>query len=201
MSRSTNEGMRDARGDNDLRHAPWLTAGPATLALAALSGICFGFLLQKGGVARFDILIGALLLEDFVVAKIILSAITVGMLVFHFLERSGLVEAKIQATSLASNVLGGLLFGVGFALLAYCPGTDAAAIGQGNYDAIVGVGGMMLGSYAFAVLSRRIHESVGSHGNLGKLTLPSWLGVRRGTFIAVAAPVLVLVLLGLEQLD
>ena len=37
------------------------------LALGLLFGLAFGFLLQKGGVAKYHILIGVLLLEDFTV--------------------------------------------------------------------------------------------------------------------------------------
>src|SRR5688572_24884229 len=39
---------------------------------AAIFGLAFGFLLQKGGVAKYHVLIGALLLEDWTVAKVIL---------------------------------------------------------------------------------------------------------------------------------
>ncbi|MGD8466186.1 MAG: YeeE/YedE family protein, partial [Anaerolineae bacterium] len=37
-------------------------------------GIVFGFLLQKGGVTKYDVILGQLLLEDFTVIKIMLSA-------------------------------------------------------------------------------------------------------------------------------
>ncbi len=47
--------------------------------LGLLFGIAFGFLLQKGGVGQYEVLMGALLLRDITVFKIILSAILVGM--------------------------------------------------------------------------------------------------------------------------
>ena len=40
------------------------------LLLGAFFGVIFGFLLQKGGVAKYHILLGALLLEDFTVPKL-----------------------------------------------------------------------------------------------------------------------------------
>jgi len=43
-------------------------------------GILFGFLLQKGGVTKYDVIIGQLLLTDFTVVKIMLSAVITGML-------------------------------------------------------------------------------------------------------------------------
>ena len=123
------------------------------LALGLLFGVAFGFLLQKGGVAKYNVLIGVLLLEDFTVIKVMLTAIVVGMVGHLRPNALGLVKLHIKPTRYAANILGGLLFGVGFALLAYCPGTGAAALGQGNYDAIAGVLGLMAGSYLFAEAS------------------------------------------------
>ena len=135
------------------------------LASRAVLWHVFGFLLQKGGVAKFDILIGVLLLENFVVVQVMLSAIIVGMVGVYLLQRLGLVELQIKPTVLGANLVGGLIFGVGFALIAYCPGTNAAAVGQGNLDAIVGVLGMVFGSYLFALASKFTSGPVAPGGN------------------------------------
>lgn len=179
---------------DDAQRWPWVEGGARTLVLGAGAGCVFGFLLQKGGAANFDILQGVLLLESFVVVKIMLTAITVGMVAFQLLARRGLVEPKVQETAYVSNVVGGLVFGAGFALLAYCPGTDVAAVGQGNLDALVGIAGLVLGSYLFALTSRR--RDLSSLGKRGKLTMPEVLHVSRGSFVAVA----VLLLLGMLAL-
>lgn len=102
------------------------------LLLGVLFGVIFGFLLQKGGVAKYHVLLGALLLEDFTVMKVMLTAIIVGSVGIFSLHAFGLVKLDIKPTRYAANIIGGLLFGVGFGLLAYCPGTGAAALGQGN---------------------------------------------------------------------
>jgi uncharacterized protein len=188
-------GEPQTRSD-DVRRWPWVEGGARTLFLGTLAGCVFGFLLQKGGAASFDILQGVLLLENFVVVKIILTAITVGMVVFHLLARRGLVEPKIQDAAYVSNVVGGLVFGAGFALLAYCPGTDVAAVGQGNLDALVGIAGLVLGSYLFALTSRR--RNLSALGKRGKLTIPDVLHISRGTFIAIATPLFLGVLALLE---
>jgi hypothetical protein len=65
----------------------------------------------------------------------------------------GLVKLHVKPTRYAANILGGLVFGVGFGLLGYCPGTGAAALGQGNWDALAGIVGLMTGSYLFAEAS------------------------------------------------
>ena len=50
------------------------------LVLGLLFGVVFGFLLQKGGVGKYEVLIGMLLLRDFTVMKVMLSAVAVGMI-------------------------------------------------------------------------------------------------------------------------
>ena len=158
------------------------------LALGLLFGIAFGFLLQKGGVAKYHVLIGVLLLEDFTVVKVMLSAIVVGMVGIFALHAFGLVKLHVKPTRYAANILGGLLFGVGFALLGYCPGTGAAALGQGNFDAIAGVLGLMVGSYLFAEASGLLGRTVLKWGDRGKLMLPELVRVSRTTFIARLRP-------------
>jgi uncharacterized protein len=171
----------------------------AQLALGLVFGLVFGFLLQKGGVAKYHILIGVLLLEDFTVIKVMLSAIIVGMVGIFTMHRLRLVELHLKPTRYAANILGGLLFGVGFALIGYCPGTGAAALGQGNYDAIGGVLGLMAGSYIYAETSAALSRSVEKWGDRGKLTLPEMVGTSTTAFVIVFAPLLALALVAIEQ--
>ena len=169
------------------------------LALGLLFGLVFGFLLQKGGVAKYHVLIGVLLLEDFTVIKVMLSAIVVGMIGVFGLYALGLVKLHIKPTRYAANILGGLLFGVGFALLSYCPGTGAAALGQGNLDALAGVLGLMAGSYLYAESSGLLGRTVMKWGDRGKLMLPELLRVSLATFVIVFASILVVALVVLER--
>jgi uncharacterized membrane protein YedE/YeeE len=172
----------------------------AQLALGLLFGVAFGFLLQKGGVAKYDILLGALLLEDFTVVKVMLSAIIVGMVGVLTMHHFGLVELHLKPTRYAANVIGGLIFGVGFALMGYCPGTGAAALGQGNYDAISGVFGLLAGSYLYAEASESLSKSVERWGDRGELTLPKVVGLSTRSFVLAFAPLLALALLAVEWL-
>jgi uncharacterized membrane protein YedE/YeeE len=164
-------------------------------------GVIFGFLLQKGGVAKYHILIGVLLLEDFTVIKVMLSAIIVGMVGIFAMHRRGLVELHLKPTRYAANVFGGLLFGVGFALIGYCPGTGAAALGQGNYDALGGVLGLMAGSYLYAEASGALARSVEKWGDRGKLILPELVGAPVATFVMVFVPLLALALVAIEKMS
>lgn len=125
----------------------------AQVLLGLLTGILFGFLLQKGGVTDYAVIEGQLLLTDFTVLRLMLSAVIVGMPLFHFLKRAGYANLHAWQGSVGSNVVGGLVFGAGFALLGYCPGTVAGAVGTGALDALFGgMVGMVLGAGFFASL-------------------------------------------------
>ena len=160
-------------------------------------GIVFGFLLQKGGVAKYEILMGQFLLTDFTVMKIMLSAITVGMVGIFVMRSMGLVKLHVKPTRYASNIAGGLLFGVGLGLLGYCPGTGAAALGQGNFDAIAGIVGLLAGSYVYAETSDYLSRTIDKIGNRGVIMLPDPIGMPVTVFLIVFVPLLILSLLGL----
>ena len=170
------------------------------LALGLLFGVVFGFLLQKGGVARYEVLMGQFLLTDFTVIKVMLTAIIVGMLGVFSLRALGLVELHVKPTRYAANIAGGLLFGVGLGLLGYCPGTGIAALGQGNYDATAGVLGLMAGSYFYAETSGYVGSTIHRIGYRGRIMLPDLVGMRLAVFLAVFVPLLVLGLFAMAQL-
>ena len=166
----------------------------AQLVAGAVFGLVFGFLLQKGGAGKYPVLVGQLLLQDWTVAKIMLSAIVVGMAGIFTLHRFAKVNLHIKPTRIGANIIGGLVFGAGFALAGYCPGTAAAALGQGNWDALFGIAGLIAGSWLFAELSGWTKRTVETWGVLGKVQLPDLLHMRRGVFVAGFAVALAIVL-------
>ncbi len=168
------------------------------LWLGLLAGVAFGFLLQKGGATRYDVIIGQLLLEDYTVVRIILSAVVVGSIGVYALKALGLAKLHPKPGSFGTSVLGGLIFGVGFAVLGYCPGTAAGAAGQGSMDALFGgVLGLVLGAGVFAAAYPRLSRGVMSVGDFGDVTLPRLL---KANDWAVVLPVSFLIVLALWAL-
>ena len=141
--------------------------------------------MQKGGVGKFHILVGQLLLEDWTVVKVMLSAIIVGMIGIFVLNHFAKVNLHIKPTKIGSNILGGLVFGAGFAFLGYCPGTAAAALGQGSFDAIFGMFGLVAGSYLYAESSGFLKSTVGTWGDLGKIQLFELTSISKPVFIVL----------------
>lgn len=166
---------------------------------AIVFGLAFGFLLQKGGVAKYNVLIGQLLLQDFTVVKIMVSAIIVGMVGIFTLNHFAKVNLHLKPTRIGAQMIGGLLFGAGFALLAYCPGTGAAALGQGSWDFLFGMAGLMAGSYLFAEMSGLLKKTVETWGEKGKITLPDVLNLPRLPFAYLMAILLTVGLFFLQR--
>lgn len=90
------------------------------------------------------------------------------------------------------------MFDAGFALLGYCPGTGAAALGQGNFDAWVGIVGMLGGSHLFAELSHPLAR-VSTWGNRGGVMINDVVGVPLRIYLPIFVPLLVAALCLLEQ--
>jgi hypothetical protein len=153
------------------------------LIYGLLTGIAFGFLLQKGRVLRYDKQLGALRLRDMTIIKFMLSSILVGMVGVYLLVDLEMAKLSIKTTILGGNIIGGLIFGLGWGLLGYCPGTSAGALGEGRWDAIWGILGMLCGAALFAESYPLMKKTVLTWGNLGKLTLPQVLGMNHWPII------------------
>ena len=164
------------------------------------TGIIFGFLLHRGGVTDYNVLVGQLLLEDFTVAKIILTAVVVGMVGVHFLSDRDIVKLKPKSGSLRRTIPGGLIFGVGFALLGYCPGTIAGAIGRGSIDALIpGLLGIFTGSFFFAAFYEKFSNLIDK--NKFKVnTLAEFFKVNHWKLIIPLSAVIILFLVWLESM-
>ena len=146
------------------------------LLFGLLMGIVFGFLLQKGGATQYDVIIGQLLLTDFTVVKIMLSAVVVGKIGVHLFRGLGMAKLHPKPGSVGSTVIGGLIFGVGFGILGYCPGTMVGAVGQGSLDALFGgIVGMLIGAGIFSEMYPKLERSILNKGYFGDLTWPQLL--------------------------
>jgi len=173
----------------------------AQIVLGLLFGIVFGFFLQKGGVTDYNVITGQLLLTDFTVVKLMLSAVIVGMIGFHLLKNFGYVKSHAAEGSVGSNVIGGLIFGVGFALLGYCPGTVAGAVGTGALDALAGgMVGLVIGAGFFAELFPVLRTRVLAWGQFPAVTVPDFLNLNLWIVISLMEASMIGVLVVLEYL-
>lgn len=176
------------------------TNKPIQLFLGLITGIIFGFFLHKGGVTNYDVIINQLLLKDFTVVKIMLSAVITGMLGVHLLRSLKLAQLHPKPGSVGASIIGGLIFGVGFAVLGYCPGTIAGAVGRGSLDALIGgVLGITLGAGIFASIYPKAQKVILNKGDFGELTLPQLLKVNAWVIVIPLVILLTALLFWIEK--
>jgi uncharacterized protein len=161
------------------------------LVLGLVTGFLFGVLLQQGRVLRFEKQVGAMLLQDMTILKFMLSAIIVGMVGIHLLVHLEMITLSVKATTIGSNLIGGLLFGAGWAVMGYCPGTSVGAIGEGRWHAVWAVPGMLVGAAIYAEAYPILNATVATWGSFGKITLPELLHVSPWPVIVLLAALFV----------
>ncbi len=155
------------------------------LIYGLITGVIFGFLMQKGRVIRYDKQLGALRLLDMTIVKFMVSSILVAMVGVYLLKDLGIVKLSIKTTVLGGNIIGGLIFGFGWALVGYCPTTSLGVVGEGRWDGLWGILGMLVGAALFAEAYPALQSSVLKWGVYGKITIPEILGINHWIVIVV----------------
>lgn len=165
-----------------------------------IAGILFGILLQRSRVIRYDKQIGALRLLDMTIVKFMFTTILVGMIGVHIFLDLGMID-KIVYRDFAwgGAIIGGLLFGIGWALIGYCPGTAWGALAEGRYDAGIGIIGMIVGVLIMAELYPVLQKTVLSWGHLGSVSLPALFHINHWVIIIPFAVVVLGLFMWLEK--
>ncbi len=158
-----------------------------TLVYGLLTGIFFGIFLQRAHILRYDKQVGAMRFLDMTIFKFMLSAIVVAAVGIYLLRDLGLVNLKIKPLSLGAQLVGGGLFGLGWGIFGYCPGTAVGALAEGRLDGFWGIVGMLLGGAIYACLYPLAKKYLIPLGSFGRLTLPELLGVSPWLVIVVFA--------------
>jgi len=125
-----------------------------TIVLAVIVGLAFGFALHRVGAGNPQYIINMLRLQDLHLAKVILFAIGISSLLLFVLLSTGLInESHISIKTASLGVIvGGLIFGIGFAVGGYCPGTCLVGVGGGRKDALFFVLGGLIGAGVFTLI-------------------------------------------------
>jgi hypothetical protein len=126
--------------------------GASGALVAALAiGIAFGWCLESAGMGSARKLAAQFYLTDLTVFKVMFSAIVTAMLGLFWLGRLGVLDLSrvyIPETFILPQLVGGLVFGIGFAVGGLCPGTSCVAAVTGRLDGVALVCGMFSGVLA-----------------------------------------------------
>lgn len=180
-----------------MSHTLAFLSGSALLWSAIGFGLVFGFLLHRGGVTDFDVIVRLFQFRDFTVLKVMMTAIAVGGVGIALLHGQDLAKYHIKDLNLLAVGLGAAIFGVGMVLYGYCPGTGLAAVATGRLDALAGLAGMLVGGIAYALTFDWVAAHILPVGAYGKLRLPELLGLPEWVcyvgLVAMAAGIFTLV--------
>lgn len=147
------------------------------LLLGLVTGIAFGYILYRAGVSRCGCIFDALNLLNMKAVKLMLTAVATGSLIVYPLAALGLVSVGGKTLYVLGVVAGGAIFGAGFALAGYCPGTALAALGAGRRDALPAVIGGLFGALAYSLVYEKIEPWLIRPLNFGRHSLPEALGI------------------------
>lgn len=146
------------------------------LALGLFTGVIFGFILQRAGVSDCGCIFNALELRNLKAVKLMMTAVAVGSLIVYPASALGWVSVGGKTLYVLGVLVGGAIFGAGFALAGYCPGTALAALGAGVRHILWVVAGGLAGSLAYAIVYPVLEPILIQPANFGQVSLPSLLG-------------------------
>jgi uncharacterized membrane protein YedE/YeeE len=144
------------------------------IILAIILGSLFGFVLQRVGATNPQVIINMLRLNDLHLMRTILLAVAIASaLLFTGLSMGALDPSHLSVkTTFTGVIIGGVIFGIGWALAGYCPGTGLAALGDGRKDAGFFILGGLFGAFIYTAVHSQLIGTVLLNKFLGgKVTL------------------------------
>jgi thiosulfate/3-mercaptopyruvate sulfurtransferase len=183
-------------------HLNILDTGRAFLG-ALLVGIAFGFFLERAGFGSSRKLTGVFYFKDMAVIKVMFTAVMTAVLGLSFLLSFGLISLDsvyLMPTVYGAHIVGGLIFGIGFVMGGWCPGTAAAGVAGGKVDALIFLIGAVIGSALFNEIFGII-KPLYQAGQQGVLMVYDSLGMGRNGFILLLSVAAIFMFWGCEWIE
>lgn len=142
-----------------------------TLLYGLLVGVLMGVLLQRVRASSPLMIVRNLRLENLTIIKFMALTIAVGAVVAYLLKGVIPMHFDVKPTYVLGVLGGGLIFGVGFGLGGYCPGTCVVAAGEGRKDALFTILGGVVGALVFTLVYAALVPILFKPLDYGKVTL------------------------------
>ena len=128
-----------------------------------ITGILFGIVLTKGEVISWYRIQEMFLFDSFHMYGVIGSAVILGAIVIYFVKKKELKSIKGSTIHLADKdigftryIVGGTIFGLGWALTGACPGPIFILIGNGFSVFVVVLISALLGTFVYGMLKSKL---------------------------------------------
>lgn len=144
--------------------------------LGLFSGIAFGFVIQRVGATNPDIMARAHLMRNPDIPRFMLAAVAISAVGLFGLKSVGAANTMLLPTSIVATGLAAVIFGIGWGISGYCPGTTWAAVGEGRLDAVFALLGGLVGAALFAHFHEKLIPLLYDPTNLGPLSAADSVG-------------------------
>ena len=144
--------------------------GHGNFFLVFFIGVVFGAIIQYSRVDKFEKIAGFAMMKDTIVPKMLFLAIGITAIVLYFEIQYGYASYHVKPINLLGIVLGGIIFGVGMAIMGKCPGTGPISIAEGRIDVLVGAIGGLFAGYLFTKFYDPVFKTLMGE-SYGKMTL------------------------------
>ena len=152
--------------------------------LGLFSGIAFGFVIQRIGATDAHRMARSHLMLDADIPRFMLLTVALSAVGLFGLQAVGVGRILPLPTSIVATGLSAIIFGIGWGLAGYCPGTIWAAAGEGRMDAVFALLGGLAGTALFAQLHETLIPLLYDPTNVGQITLTDLFG-NYGVAVAV----------------
>jgi len=169
------------------------------LLLTLVGGVAFGVVLERAGFGSGCKLTAVFYGYDMSVVKVMFTAIVTAMVGLWLLASIGVIDMQeiyIVPTNYAAQLIGGLVFGAGFVIGGYCPGTAVVACAAGRTDAWVFALGLLAGIAIYARYMSGVEQWIRANA-IDNVTLPSLTGIAAGWWVALFVVLLALAAWGM----
>jgi len=131
------------------------------VVLSLVLGTAFGFVLSRSGAADYNYIQQMFLLTSFQLYGIIGTAVVLTAPALWLLKRRGRTLAGVPLSMPVKpghrgNIVGGLLFGIGWSIAGMCPGPILVNIGEGKLYAFAALAGALVGTALFGQVYERL---------------------------------------------
>ena len=174
-----------------------------SLIVALVIGIGFGFFLERGGLGSSTKLVAQFYFKDLTVFKVMFTAIITAMLGLYWLSRFGFLDLTlvyVNPTYILPQLLGGLIFGVGFVTGGLCPGTCLVSTSTGRIDGMFTLIGIFFGIFVFGETVSFFYDFLYST-SVGQITIPQLLNLPHAVLLLLIVMLAIAGFAGAEAVE
>ncbi len=128
-----------------------------------LAGMLFGIVLIKSEAVSWFRIQEMFRFQSFHMYGIIGSAVIVGITSILLIKKFNLktfnnekIDLSLNPPKKVNTLLGGIIFGFGWALIGGCPGPLYALVGAGNIIYLIPIAGLILGTMVYGIIKNKL---------------------------------------------